>query len=141
MQGGVEAFDVILDEFEENCIQEVSNRIESFCVGLNFAKVKYNTIEAFSYCISAEDSQATTSEGLVIQAHRNQFCIEIRLHCDAPGDKSSIVHVSMKNFSAFDDGVEIIRRIHSLLPGEICRTNRRWRRLKTATDSSRVADS
>jgi len=141
LQGGLEGFDVILNGFEETPLQEVSNRIESFCVGLKFAKVKYNTIENVHYCIYGEDSKDTTSEKFAIQAQRKLFSIEIKLHCDAPCDKSSVVRVSMKNVSDFNDGMEIIRRIHRLLPGEIGRTNRRWRRLKKTTDSSRIADS
>ena len=132
-------------------VEEVVGRIEVFCQELKTIKVKCTRRDvgksfdddddddddgqcSVQVLISPEgDGKIEFVPATRTPVRRDEFHIRVHVGVKRSHDQSSKTHlidVSLHNYSASNDGLQLVRRIHSLLQGEVCRTNRKWRRIR-----------
>lgn len=119
LQGGLQSFDVKLESklLMGNIYEEIKERIEAFCSQFNAAQLR---------CVRAPEQEIVSIE---VDSLRPSFAIDFKIDCE-----NSIIHdaskLSLQSYALSKDDLEKVRRIHVLIEGEVCRTNRKYRRLQ-----------
>ncbi len=159
LDGGLKSFHVPLDPGVKriDAVEEVVGRIEVFCQELKVVKIKCKRSDVDKTsnnkcCIIISPQHIESHElGEATKAlvEVDNFHIQVQVTCGVQYDDNESVKdddyqthnvgVSLCSYAAFDDGLAIVRKIHSLLQGEVCRVNRKWRRIRKR--DSTCADS
>ena len=127
LDGGLGSFSVTLDEQVDSssAIKEVSSRVKNFARELKMIKLKCDE----------EDERLVISEVVDDDDDENDremsgwFLIDACIECKQ-SDNCSLVRVRLEVHSSDFEGIEKARNIERQMEGEICRTNRKWRRIK-----------
>lgn len=111
---------------------EVLDRIRCFMEQQNLSDLQWETVgkEKISYFSRRSDDLTSVIRNIPNQADQPEWVLDISLSCSIKEENPKEYHIMarLSCFSHSPRGVEIVERLTRTMPGEICRTNRRWRR-------------
>jgi len=123
LRGGVKFFEVLLDATikSHEAFQEITNRFMSFAEDFRMIKLHVN-LESDRRLVVSESTDSKEIE------KKSSFQIDVSIDGITSDQSSTKVTISLEVYCICDDGLVKVRKVENQLVGEICRTNRRWRR-------------
>lgn len=141
----------------QEALEEVATRIEAYCATFESPRLVCQRQGATVLVIVArtEDSSSPTAVGGNELArrlgddwempsptpHRFRMDVELEWQLLDKQPTSHVVRVRLDCFQHTHDAIQDIDAVRSRIEGEVCRTNRRWRRLLSSKSKSGVASA